>query len=270
MINSNLRIKTLSAALLPILLLTACGSAELYLGPKQQVSEHIEEKVKISGRYALNIVNPSGNLNIYMSSDEKLTFEIVKRNRGNISKEKLKAGIDEITYCLTELSGEIKLEMIFPENADPINTFADITVHMPKELTRLDLIFGTGTIKLHGDLYADLRARIEAANLSVDKLVGVADIEATMGNVSISGGFLSGGSVIRTGMGNISVKAEFETAAGYVLETGLGNIRVAAPGECTLAFEIIGDIKVNDFQASVPSADIRLRSDMGEISIIKY
>ena len=178
--------------------------------------------------------------------------------------------INEIDHSITEFSGGITLEFIFPEEFNPINNAADLTVYIPEDLTELNLVLGVGTIKIHDDFTSNLSAKIDTANMYIDKLIGAADIEARMGNVHIFGGFVSAGSRIKTGMGNIGVKADFDESGSYVFETGLGNIKIAAPENRKLVFTNIGDVKVNAFETDKASANIKLKSEMGEISIIKY
>ncbi|MDD4496268.1 MAG: hypothetical protein PHV32_18335, partial [Eubacteriales bacterium] len=61
-------------ALLSILLFCSCSKEDIYVAPKRQVSDHIEEAVDLEDRKVLEIINPSGNLVIFRCEEAEIRF----------------------------------------------------------------------------------------------------------------------------------------------------------------------------------------------------
>ena len=253
------------------LLLSGCTKEEVSFGPKTEVTAYSEEKLIVDNLIELSIESDYSNIEVYTWDRDETKFEITKRVRGIYKKEILNEKLKDFSIVITPANNKILYKSKYKGSIkSPADKSADIKVYMPKKVRLMSCKLGLGTLKIHDDIKGELRIDTDTANIEINRIVGKASIKGNMGNVRISSGRLESGSSIIEKLGSIYIKAELEEAGEYMVETGVGNIDLLLPAYSKASFESIGDVQINEFEALFSTSKMRLKSDMGKISIMKY
>lgn len=277
--------------LLLTFMLSACGTVHGETDKKIDSRSYFEKTIELKGKYNLNILCDTGNISIYTWTRNEIKFEVTKRFNGACKKDLIDKKLENIKIDINTDDNTVFLKgKNTGGNKDYCDVIVDYTIYMPKSVDYMNYKIGKGKVKLFDDFKGILNAELDNADIEINRFVGVLNVSGDEGNVKISSGKISGDSKIFKKVGNISIKSEFDLNGDYEICTGLGHIELLVPAGSKVNFETVGELAKNEFaqngllenvassrytqvynlQNGNEAAKVRLRSEMGKISIGKY
>jgi len=252
------------------LLVMGCTDRETALGHKIEVSSYIEDAVDVDNVASLDIINETGNIEIYVWNKEHVKFEITKKIRGSEEKEALKEKLEDFEAKISESQNKVVFMSEYKGNAVNLaDRSLDLKVFIPKDTRSIYCKVDLGTIRVFDDLRSDFKAEVKTVNVDINKIEGKVNLEGDMGNLNIYEGLLKRGSSARVNFGNITIKAAFEEGSEYSFETGVGNLELKLPEKSKVFIQGLGNVEVNEFDDDSYSTRVRLNSGMGRIVAVK-
>jgi hypothetical protein len=263
--------KFLAFLLIPLICLSACSLSGVTVGPKKEVLEYEERRMPVKSPLNLEIISDSGNIQLYSWDRQEVKLEINKVIRGTQTKEALKEQLKEYAVNDRIKESEIQIKTYCKgSEKNPADRRIDMRLFIPKRGGNIRCSLDIGTLKFHDDIHGDLRIKTNMANVDINRLEGLIQLEGNLGNVRIEGGKILSGSSILEKMGNISIKAEYEEGGSYCFETELGNIDLKVPSDAPVSFDSIGKVDTNEFPVASYRTRVRMVSGMGTITVKKY
>jgi hypothetical protein len=253
-----------------ILLVQGCSKDDIIIGPKSEVTSYSEKTIKADKPIELNISCDSSNIEISTWDKNEAKFEVTKRIRGLESKEILESKLKD--FNITEENSDNKVTFIskYKENIkSPQDIMTDLKLTLPSEMKALNIKVDTGTIKVYSKIKCDLKLDINMVNTIINSFEGKINLKGDMGNLTIVKGKINKDSSVVVNMGNISINAEYDEDGIYDYETDVGNIDLKIPEDSKISVESSGVIEGNKFVNKLYKTKIKLRSDMGKITINK-
>lgn len=252
------------------LLVSGCTEREVTFDHKIEVSTYTEETVDVDKETNLDIINDTGNIEIYAWNKDKVKFEITKKVRGAEQKEVLKEKLEGFKIDISK--SQNKIVFISKYNGNTVSLAdrsLDLKVFLPKGTRNIYCKVDLGTIKLYDDLKSDFKAEVETVNVDINKIEGRVNLEGDMSNLTIHEGILKQGSSAKVNFGNITIKAVFEEGCEYSFETGVGNLEFELPEESRVCFRGVGNVEHNEFDDDSYPTKVTLNSGMGKIIVVK-
>lgn len=252
-------------------LLTGCENTEGVLGPKKEVSAFSEQRFEVTKPLDLTLDIDSGNIEIYSWDKEELSFEVTKRVRGPKDSTKLESGLKDFQIDSKQEGKKIYFKSKYKQKVkSPQDIRIDLKVMMPKRVNSIRLVLDVGTVKMYDDIQCDLDMKVNAANTEINRFEGKINLKGDMGNLTINNGRIKDGSDVTVNMGNISIKSAYEEGTNSAFKTGVGNIDLLVPSSSKISFEPIGTMEVNQLIPVRSATKVKMKSDMGKLSIKKY
>lgn len=253
------------------ILLCGCSQVkETAAGPKRMVSLYNEEIVKTGKPPELDIDAGSADIEIYSWDKNEIKFEINRKIRGVEPRDELYKMLDGFNISCSGENEQITFKSKYKGPIkNPLDSSIDLEVYIPKKITSLNLNLDIGRIRIYDDMKCSLNAKINMANIDINKFEGKINLNADMCDLRISSGILSDGSMVKVNMGNIHINTAYESKGHYNFHTGMGNIDITTPAGQKISFENIGSVEINEFESGLFATIVELRSGMGKIAIKK-
>jgi len=270
--------------------LSACGITQWKNDIEIKKSSYSEKTVDARGKYNFDISCDMANISIYTWKKDEIKFEMATKLNGKFKKELMDKKPGNFDIDIKTDDNTVLLKSIYKKgNSDNINAVAEYTIYMPKSIDNMNFKVDNGRIKLLDDFRGTLNAELDNTDIEINRFDGVLNISGDKGNVKVSGGKLSGGSKVIKKEGNISIKSEFDLNGEYDIYTSVGHIDLMIPADAKMDFETVGELVKNEFLKNVHEvtmaggefkqrygkyddkpAKVRIKSDLGKISIGKY
>lgn len=273
-------------------ILSGCGIAYGKTDTKIAVSSYSENTIKLKGKYNLDISCDVGNIDVYTWNRDEIKFEITRRASGTYKKELLMEKLENFDIEIKSDNDTVFMKSVYKGgNKDFYGVIVNYTVYMPKAIDYVNYRIGEGELKLYDDMQGVLNAKLDNADIQINRFDGILNICGEEGDVKLSSGKIKGNSKVNKKVGNIIIKAEFDENGEYSICTGLGHIELLAHTRSKISFETVGELTINEFEGNVLKtsneinhkqkqgynssnedkvAKVRLKSGLGKISIKKY
>jgi len=251
--------------------LYSCSKTVTVSGPKRQVEAHDEYTVKAVYPLKLHISIDFGNIELYTWEKDEVKLETTAKLRGTDPEDKLKEGLKNFDLKINERESGIEIKSIYNGPVkNPADRSFDVKIYMPRSSDTITLLLDTGKIKIFDDIKGELTARVNMANIDINRIEGTLKVEGDMCDLRVSQGELGSGSSAKVNFGHIRVKAKLDESGTYDFETGVGNIELTLPEKTKINLDASGTIDIKDIENSDDGIRIRAHTGMGNVSINKY
>lgn len=272
-------------------ILSACGIAHGDSNKIIEGSAYSEKIIDIKGKYNFDILCDAANISIYTWKRDDIKFEITRKVSGTYKKELIDKKLEKFEIDIKTDDNTVFLKSRYTgKNRDLCNALVEYIIYMPKSIDNMNFKVDKGKIRLLDDIRGTLNAELDNTDIEINRFDGGLNIVGNEGNVKISSGKIRGSSKVNKKVGNISIKSDFDLNGEYDICTGLGHIDLLTPSGLKADFEIVGELTINEFSESggkgtiaksgfgqpyslydgEKAAKVRIKSDMGKISIKKY
>lgn len=260
-------------AIVPLIciVLYGCSESQIILGPKREAISYSEEVIKVEYPLQLEVSIGFGNIEIYTWDKDELKLETASKIRGVNSEEKLKEGLKDFKLAVSTQENIVQIKSDYKGPIkSPVDRSFDLKIYMPRNAGVVNLMLDTGKIKIIDDIKCELNARVNMANIDINRIEGILKVEADMCDLRVWNGLLSSGSSAKVNFGHIRVKARFDEAGEYDFETGSGNVELNLPEHSNIYLESIGTLDMGGFENSENGSRIKAYTGMGNVTISKY
>jgi len=269
-------------------ILSACGIAHGESNKIIEGSAYSEKIIDVKGKYNFDILCDAANISVYTWKKDNIKFEITRKVSGTYKKEIIDKKLEKFEIDIKTDDDTVFLKSRYTGgNRDSCNVIVEYTIYMPKSIDNISFKVGKGKIKLLDDIRGTLNAELDSTDIEINRFDGELNIGGNEGNVKISSGKISGSSKVIKKVGNISIMSEFDLNGEYDICTGLGHIDLLTAASTKVDFETVGELVKNEFAENgredtitksefehpyngEKTAKVRVKSDMGKISIGKY
>lgn len=252
-------------------MLAGCSPAAREAGIRQETSSYEEKAVDVNMPLRLSVDCDYAEIETYSWDREQVKFEITRRVRGNLSKQKLADRLDKLETKITKkdntvsITGSCRLKY-----ADYPDCCLQLRIYTPRSMKNMDYKLKKGTIKLLDNVKCDVAFAVKDASLEINSLEGKISYKGDAGTVRIFSGILYNGSNIQVGRGNVDIKASCKAGGDYQVNALSGFIKLELPSDINATFDYPGSDQLNrtkDPEGGGSPAKFRLKSGIGRIEI---
>ena len=267
----SVRLILLMCTILIFTVFCSCSETAIVSGPKKQAVSYDEHTVKTVYPLRLRVSIDFGNIELYTWDKDDIKLETTARLRGTGPEDKLKEGLENFDLIINEGESEIEIKSIYNGPVkSPVDRSFDVKIYIPRSSGTISLQLDTGRIKIFDDIKCELTARVNMANIDINRIEGTLKVEGDMCDLRVAQGELRSGSTVKVNFGYIKVKAKLDESGTYDFETGSGNIELSLPEKTKINLDASGAIDTEDFENAEDGIKIRAYTGMGNVSINKY
>ncbi len=252
------------------LFLTSCSS-DFKILPKKEATAYSEKTYSVKNAVKINFDCDNANIEFYTWNKDDVKIESTKRTRGNSSEEILKEELAKFEINESQDNSTINFKSrydgLIKEDA---GKSIDLKVYLPIKVDSVHFNVKTGSVKFVDDISCNIiDGSIDTGNCEILHMKGCLVFSGDISNLKLKSGILTGGSKVTINTGNIYTNSYYTEGKNYSYENDIGTVEICAPATSKISFETIGMTEANDFSSNTYPTVVKVKNNMGKITIRK-
>ncbi len=253
-----------------VFFLTGCSS-DFKILPKKEATAYNEKTYSTKGPVKINLDCDTANIEFYTWNKDNVKIESTRRTRGNSSEEVLKEELAKFKIDESQDNSTINFKSRYDGLIkEPSDKSINLKVYLPIRVDSVHFDVKTGSVKFIDDISCSIiEGSINTGNCEISHMKGSLLFSGDISNIKLKSGILTGDSNISTNMGNIYTNSSYTEGKKYSYQNDMGTIEVCTPAASKISFETVGMTEANDFSSSTYPTVVKVKNNMGKITIRK-
>lgn len=250
--------------------LTGCSS-DFKILPKKEATAYNEKTYSVKNAVKISFDCDNANIEFYTWNKDDVKIESTRRTRGNSSEEILKEELAKFEISESQDNSTINFKSRYDGLIkEDTGKSIDLKVYLPIKVDSVHFDVKTGSVKFVDDISCNIiDGSIDIGNCEISHMKGCLVFSGDISNFKLKSGLLTGDSKVTINTGNIYANSYYTEGKNYSYENDIGTVEICAPAASKISFETIGMTEANDFSPTTYPTIVKVKNNMGKITIRK-